>query len=418
MLTLLALVLAGGWIVWFRHRRDPLTVVLALAALVYLGTLPLRLIPDAWETASRASEFLFLGVALLAGLALSWQLERRPGMWMRSVAAGLIALVVCGGIIAGWPSGSRLARPLRITVAGNELLSPSYVAADWTGAELGTGRRIGAEDADARLLLTRARQTAIEGTNPDVQDVLRSDLLEPWMPQLLRDERIGYLVTDRRKVSSDNILGLLLRRRHAGPVACGGGGEVRPRGRRPPLRRRRHRRVRRAGAAMKRAADLRLVALLAVVCALICAIVPDGATVVRTLPAALLVLVLPGYALTAALLAPAQATRLERLVLTIAMSMVAGVLTALVLNAGWHLETTPWATLLALVTVIAALAGARRGHGQPVPRPRVPRIGIAATLALTGALLLTGGAIALGVTTLRAPGRHGGHDRAVDLAAR
>jgi len=207
VLTLLALVLAGGWIVWFRHRRDPLTVVLAVAALAYLGTLPLRLIPDAWETASRASDFLFLGVALLAGLALSWQLERRPGMWTRGLAAALIALVVCGGIIAGWPSQSRLARPLKITVAGNEILSPSYAAADWTGAELGTGRRIGAEDSDARLLLTRARQTAIEGTNPDIQDVLRADLLEPWMPQLLRDEKIAYVVTDRRKVSSDNILG-------------------------------------------------------------------------------------------------------------------------------------------------------------------------------------------------------------------
>jgi hypothetical protein len=207
VLTLLALVLAGSWIAWLRHRRDPLTVVLAVAALAYLGTLPLRLIPDAWETASRASEFLFLGVALMAGLALSWQLERRPGMWMRCVAAGLVALIICGGIIAGWPSGSRLARPLKISVAGTELLSPSYAAADWTRAELGSGRRIGAEDSDARLLLTRARQTAIEGTHPDIQDVLRSDLLESWMPQLLRQEKIGYVVTDRRRVSSDNILG-------------------------------------------------------------------------------------------------------------------------------------------------------------------------------------------------------------------
>jgi len=155
---------------------------------------------------------------------------------------------------------------------------------------------------------------------------------------------------------------------------------------------------------MKRAADLRLVALLAPACALICAIVPDGATIVRTLPAALLVLVLPGYALTGALLAPGQITRIERLVLTIAMSIVAGVITALLLNAVWHLETTPWAIGLAAVTVIAALAGARRGHGQPVPRPHVPRIGLPAALALTAAVLLTGGAVALGFTTLHAPG--------------
>ncbi len=199
--------LAGGWIVWFKHRREPLIVVLGLAAFVYLGTLPLRLIPDAWETASRASEYLFIGVALLAGLALSWQLDRRPGPWMRTVAAGAIALVVCGGIIAGWPSDARLAKPLQVSVHGRTLLPPGYVAADWTGEELGTGRRIAAEDSDARLLLTRARQTAITGTHPDVQDVLRAELLEPWMPRLLHQERIAYVVTDRRTISGDNILG-------------------------------------------------------------------------------------------------------------------------------------------------------------------------------------------------------------------
>jgi len=155
---------------------------------------------------------------------------------------------------------------------------------------------------------------------------------------------------------------------------------------------------------MKRAADLRLVVILAAACALICAIVPDGAEVVRVLPAALLLLVLPGYALTSALLAPAQITGLERVVLTIAMSMVAGVITALLLNALWHLETAPWAVGLALVTALAALAGARRGNGRPVPKVHLPRIGFAAALALTGAVLLCGGAVALGVTTLRAPG--------------
>lgn len=155
---------------------------------------------------------------------------------------------------------------------------------------------------------------------------------------------------------------------------------------------------------MRRAPELRLAALLALACALICALVPDGATVVRALPAALLLLVLPGYALTAALLAPAQVAPLERLVLTLALSMVAGVITAVLLNAVWHLETASWAVGLALVTTLAALAGAQRGHGRPVPRPRIPRAGLSATLALVGAVLLGGGAMALGVTTLRAPG--------------
>lgn len=154
---------------------------------------------------------------------------------------------------------------------------------------------------------------------------------------------------------------------------------------------------------MRRAPDLRLAALLALACALICALVPGGTAIVRALPAALLLLVLPGYALTAALLSPAQVTALERLVLTLALSMVAGVLTAIGLNLVWHLETASWAIGLALVTAGAAYAGERRGHGRPVPRIRLPHVGLAATLALAGAVLLAGGALALGVTTLGAP---------------
>ncbi len=207
VLALLALVLGGVRIVWYQHRRDPLLLVFSLAALVYLATLPLRLIPDAWETASRASEYLFVGVALLTGLALTWLLDRRPERWIRAVAAATVALVVCGGIIAGWPSDARLAKPLKVTVDGRTLLPPTYAAADWAGAQLGRGRRIAAEDADARLLLTRAGQTAIQGTYPDVQTVLRAELLEPWMSQLLREQRIPYVLTDRRRASGDNILG-------------------------------------------------------------------------------------------------------------------------------------------------------------------------------------------------------------------
>jgi hypothetical protein len=154
---------------------------------------------------------------------------------------------------------------------------------------------------------------------------------------------------------------------------------------------------------MRRGGDLLLVTVLAAWCALACAILPEGAAAVRVLPAALLVLVLPGYALTAALLAPAALSALERLVLTIALSMAAGVLTALALNAAWQLERTPWALGLALATALAALAGTLRGHARPVRRPQLPAIGVGAALALAGALALGGGAVALGVTTLRAP---------------
>jgi Protein of unknown function (DUF1616) len=153
----------------------------------------------------------------------------------------------------------------------------------------------------------------------------------------------------------------------------------------------------------RRDADLLLVIAVAVICAVACAALPGGADGVRILPAALLVLVLPGYALTALLLAPSMLWRAERVVLTIALSMAASVITALVLNAVWHLETTAWAIGLALATALAGVAGIVRGRGRPLSWHPVPAISAGAVLALVGAVALVCGAFALGVTPLRAP---------------
>ncbi len=154
---------------------------------------------------------------------------------------------------------------------------------------------------------------------------------------------------------------------------------------------------------MRRAGDLLLVAALAAACALVCAVAGDGAEAVRVLPAAMLVLVLPGYALTAALLAPGAIAGVERFVLTIALSIVASVITALMLNLLWSLETTSWAVGLAVATALAALVAGRRGNGRPLRRPPAPAPGLGAVLALAGAVVLAGGAFALGLTPLRAP---------------
>src|SRR5262249_26952387 len=55
--------------IYRRHLRHPVIVVLALAAVVYVAVLPMRLVPAAWETSNRSSEFLYVGVALALAIA-------------------------------------------------------------------------------------------------------------------------------------------------------------------------------------------------------------------------------------------------------------------------------------------------------------------------------------------------------------
>ncbi len=98
--------------------------------------------------------------------------------------------------------------------------------------------------------------------------------------------------------------------------------------------------------------------------------------------------------------------------------MVASVITALVLNVVWELDTTPWAVGLAVATALAAAVGVRRGHGRPVAWRPIPAIG-AGRAARAARRRRAGlrGVRARRHAAARAR-RHRGHDGTVDLAAR
>ena len=188
-------------------RRDPVLLVFGLAAVGYLGTLPFRLVPAAWETASRAGSFLFVGVGITAaaGLAL---VARPPGLravdgaWLRPRRS------CSSSAAASSPVGPRACGSRSRSASGRrpDAGAPQVRRRRWSG-RLGTDRRFGAEDADARLLLVDGRQTAFQGVNPAIADLLDAERSSRGMRTLLRDKRIALLMTDRRKVSGDNILG-------------------------------------------------------------------------------------------------------------------------------------------------------------------------------------------------------------------
>jgi hypothetical protein len=204
-------VLVGVRRVWKQRWRNPLMVLLVLCAFAYLGTLPLRFVPAAWETVSRAGDFVFIGVGLTVALGLIWLLDhgkdRRP-RHQRLLVAVAVAIVFGSGVIAGWPSNERLAQPRRIAVAGTALDPPAVVAAQWSGRTLAASQRVFAQDADARFFLANAGQTSFTGNfAPDVDDLLNAKKLTPAMRSLLHSYRTTLVVSDRRTISGDNLFG-------------------------------------------------------------------------------------------------------------------------------------------------------------------------------------------------------------------
>lgn len=208
VLLLAAAFLFGLRAAWRGHRDDPVVMVLTVAAAGFFGTLALRFAPAAWETANRASEFLFLGLALVVALSGldRWSPARLP--WLGGgLTAACLAIVFAGGTIAGWSPDLRLAQPYRINAGGKGIEPEGRQLASWVIRRLGPGRHFAASSSDARLLASYAQAIAIEGESPNVKDVLQTSTLPGWELALLRRNRLRYVVIDRRRSSFDNLAG-------------------------------------------------------------------------------------------------------------------------------------------------------------------------------------------------------------------
>jgi hypothetical protein len=211
VLVILAALPLGFFVLWRRHRDDPVAVVLGLASAAYVGTLPLRLVPAAWETAVRASEFLFVGVALLLGVA-AVRLCLSMSPLVRLATCALAGVLLVGSVVSASSQG-RLAQPYRVAAGGADLQPAGVAVARWARRVLGPKQRVAAEEADARLLLVYGDQHVFAGTNPPITSVLQTPVLYRWQLDVLRRHRIRYVVVDARRASADVSRGYYFSRR-------------------------------------------------------------------------------------------------------------------------------------------------------------------------------------------------------------
>jgi hypothetical protein len=193
----------GARVVWRRYRDRPTALVFAIAAFGYVVSLPLRLVPSAWEASVRASEFLFIGASFTLALFSLWVLERYKGHVARAGLVAAAMVLVIGGVISTTPSATRLAQPFRVAVHGATLEPQAAVAAQWASDALGGGNRVAAEGADGRFFLVAGRQHVFVGNPPPIATILSTKVLYPWQIADLRRYGIRYIVTDARPSSAD-----------------------------------------------------------------------------------------------------------------------------------------------------------------------------------------------------------------------
>jgi hypothetical protein len=206
--------------IWRRFRDHPIALMLAGAALAYFAMLGLRLSPAAWETGNRASEYLFIGLALVLALTVLELWNARRAVWLsRAVVVGSLAVIFIGGVIAGWSPTLRLGRSLQVAVGDVTIKPQGFAAADWMKGVLGPDHPVATDQSNARLLLAYGQQSPLTGGYPDIKDLLGMAEFPDWQVTLMQDNDIRYLVVDRRSISGNNMEGYYFDETGGGPIA-------------------------------------------------------------------------------------------------------------------------------------------------------------------------------------------------------
>ena len=200
-------VLAGVLAARKRTWTDPLALILALAALAAVAAYPLRSFPGAWEVANRTSEFLFLGVALMAAVAAVAFVDRGSGGWRVAAIAGAGVIAIAGGGVIGWPADARLPRPFTAEASGARIEAQGPQLAKWARANLPRDSAFVASDTNGRLLSVAGFDRVWAGPTPSVPELLTFDSLPQWQWDSLRERSIDYIVVDRRVAGFDNLIG-------------------------------------------------------------------------------------------------------------------------------------------------------------------------------------------------------------------
>lgn len=186
--------------------RSALGILLLIAGVACVAIYPLRALPGTWETTNRAQEFLFIGVSFVLAVGLAQISEARMASWKARVmlTTGLL-VILCGGVIEGWPAPLRLSQPLLVK-AGHSTISPQGLeASSWATSTLPRDSVYVGDQATAQELSVDGAHFTYFGAEGSVYaQVLQSSVFPAWQQNLLRNSRVNYLLVDDRRIANND----------------------------------------------------------------------------------------------------------------------------------------------------------------------------------------------------------------------
>ena len=197
--------------IWRAIRRRPPVVspapaaLLGLVALAYPASLAFRLTSGgAAQASSRSAEFVFLGVGLVAAMALVGVLEFVRRFKWSVVAASLCLVMFLGGVILGTPDWARLPRPYVPGADARSVEVYGLSLARWAKEHLGTTARIAGDRVNRLLIGAYGGNYTVSQTSTGVAvwPLFFATELEGRPEEIVREARVEYVIVDTRLVGA------------------------------------------------------------------------------------------------------------------------------------------------------------------------------------------------------------------------
>jgi hypothetical protein len=207
VLLLLTGVLAGLVTAIRRRRFTPLWIVFLAAAALYPVTVALRLTPSGQETAARSSEYLFIGIGAVTGLAavgVHALRDRVPRAVLGVAAVAALAILFAGGVVVGAGRTARTPGPYLVGGGTRSYQPESVDAARWLLWAHGPDNHLVADGENSVIMGSVGRQMpqGYGGVGRGAWPIYFSATFGPDQLELVRKDQARFVVVDRRLARS------------------------------------------------------------------------------------------------------------------------------------------------------------------------------------------------------------------------
>ena len=195
-----------------RAWPDPFALVVMAGGPLLLLAFAARAAPGAWETANRATNFLYIGAAMLVALTAADVADRSRGVARRLLLPFCGFVLIAGGLVIGWQANVRLPRPVEAAAGAFVQRTETQAFVDWASATLPSGSRFIADETSSRLLATAGFRESPGTRSQGGLNLVTLPDLPDWTRLALRDAAIDFVVLDRRRNSDAPLIGAFLPR--------------------------------------------------------------------------------------------------------------------------------------------------------------------------------------------------------------